>query len=112
MALEAETKGPILVLGCNGQLGKALIRQLDERGRGLSRKEADLSVPQSVLETLTRIKPSAVINAAAFTQVDQAEKEEELAFLINGEAPGILATWCATQNNSVYSRLNRLCFFW
>jgi dTDP-4-dehydrorhamnose reductase len=85
----------ILVLGANGQVGRALCEILGEQAIGLSRAEADLSQPQSLSAVLEKYAPRAVINAAAYTQVDKAETERELATKINGEAPGIVAQWCA-----------------
>ena len=53
---------------------------------------------QSVLVTIQLHKPQAVINAAAYTSVDEAEIETELAFLVNGEAPGAMAMACRDLN--------------
>ena len=87
--------GPIAVIGANGQVGSALLDLLGNRCVGLNRLEADLTQVGKLLGTLETLKPSAVINAAAYTQVDQAEKEEKLVFQINAEAPRALAKWCA-----------------
>jgi dTDP-4-dehydrorhamnose reductase len=84
----------ILVLGSRGQLGRALLARLGERGLGLSRAEAELSDLGSLVRALDRHRPTAVINAAAYTQVDRAESEESVARAINGVAPGALARWC------------------
>src|SRR5947207_2616370 len=92
-----EGKRPILILGASGQVGRALASLLGEGAVALSRTEADLSRPRSLASILEARRPQAVINAAAYTQVDQAEKEEALARVINGEAPGALARWSAAQ---------------
>ena len=90
----------IVVFGAAGQLGRAF-RELLPKGAciSLSRADADFSKPDLLPELLKKIQekyhPSWVINAAGYTQVDLAEKEEDIAFLINAESPGILAKWCA-----------------
>lgn len=85
----------IAVLGANGQVGSALVALLGGRAIPLTREEADLSKPDSLSAVLDRIKPDAVINAAAYTTVDKAEEERDLAFAINAESPARLAEWCA-----------------
>jgi len=90
---------PVLVLGGSGQLGGALVAALQSRGAEPSypsRSEFDLSEPEGLAERLDSISPSVVINAAAFTDVGGAEREEnrESAFRINRDAPGALAEAC------------------
>jgi dTDP-4-dehydrorhamnose reductase len=84
---------PLLVIGRSGQLAKALAVQ---RGDAIfiGRDEADLSKPHQLTEILERHDPRAVINAAAYTQVDTAEKEEALATVVNAEAPAAMAIFC------------------
>ena len=65
------------------------------RGVYLYREDADLSNPESIPGLLERVDPEAVVNCAAYTKVDQAEDEEDLATVVNGAAVGILAGWCA-----------------
>ncbi|HEU5046413.1 MAG TPA: dTDP-4-dehydrorhamnose reductase [Rickettsiales bacterium] len=87
----------LLVIGSTGQLARALRRLLPNAvflGRGM----LDLSKPETVREVLGNYAPSAVINAAAYTQVDNAEKEEALATAVNAESPAIMASWCAKKN--------------
>ena len=86
----------ILVFGKNGQVATELLRQANIFALG--RDEADLSNPASCVEKILSHRPSIVINAAAYTSVDKAEKEEDLAMLINGEAPGAMARGCAELN--------------
>ncbi|HEY3997898.1 MAG TPA: dTDP-4-dehydrorhamnose reductase, partial [Candidatus Xenobia bacterium] len=88
----------IVVLGSTGQVGRACIEILGNDGRGLSRAEADMSRVGDVLERLELLRPDAVVNASAYTAVDKAEEEEELATDINGRAPGVLAAWCAARD--------------
>lgn len=61
----------------------------------VSRKEADLTNPESCEAVIHQFNPNAVINAAAYTLVDDAENEEELATVINGHAPAFMARACA-----------------
>lgn len=61
----------------------------------LSRDVADLSVPESCAAAIAQRRPAAVINAAAYTAVDQAEEEEGLATTINARAPQAMAQACA-----------------
>lgn len=86
---------PILVLGAGGQVGRALVALLGKRCVGLDRGRADLAEPDHLPAVLDAHAPRAVINAAAYTLVDRAESEVQLAATINGEAPGVLARWCA-----------------
>ncbi len=84
----------LLVFGKSGQVGTEL-RQLAPEARQMSRDEADLTDPAACAEIIWQTRPSAVINAAAFTAVDRAETEEGLATLINGDAPTAMAEVCA-----------------
>lgn len=84
----------IAVLGAAGQLGRALTQALAERAIPLLRADLDVTDPQESVAKLDRLSPCAVINAAAYTSVDEAEAHPEPAFQINGEAPGRLAQWC------------------
>lgn len=68
---------------------------LDETAVGLTRDDLDLSKPSQIPVVLDEVDPSVVINCAAYTQVDKAEDEEDLATQINGTAVGALAEWCA-----------------
>lgn len=86
----------ILVLGAGGQLGRALLLQLGERAIGLDRAACDLS-QAGFTRKLASYSPKALINAAAYTQVDRVESERELAMRINADAVGELAVWCKMQ---------------
>ncbi len=83
----------ILVLGKNGQLGWELIRTLGPLGQvvGLDLPDFDLSVPASVRQVIREIYPDIIFNAGAYTQVDRAESEPEIAMAVNGTSPGIIA---------------------
>ena len=87
-----------LLLGKNGQIGWELQRALAPLGPliALDRKgdgdlSADLTDLGGLRQTVRRLKPSLIVNAAAYTAVDQAEQDRELANQINAEAPRVLA---------------------
>lgn len=84
----------ILVTGATGQVGTALRSVLPE-AVFLTRRDLDLADIVSISPAVASYRPSAVINAAAYTNVDLAEREEALAILVNGEAVGALASACA-----------------
>ncbi|UWR78641.1 dTDP-4-dehydrorhamnose reductase (plasmid) [Phaeobacter inhibens] len=84
----------ILVFGKTGQVARELAA--DETVTCLSRDQADLTDPAACAEVIRAHAPAAVINAAAYTVVDRAEAEEDLATLINGTTPGVMAETCAT----------------
>jgi len=86
----------ILVFGRIGQLGSALAEVLSDRyeTRFIDQPELDLTVPERVRDHVQTYLPSIVINAAAYTAVDRAETEPELAHIINARAPGSLAYAC------------------
>lgn len=83
----------ILLLGANGQVGWELRRSLSVIGDVVAcgRREANLASIDHLKKVLDDVQPQVIVNAAAYTNVDQAESEVELADLINGKAVGILA---------------------
>ncbi len=83
----------ILVFGKTGQVATELQRQGDVTALG--RDQADLSDPQGCAAVIADLKPSVVINAAAYTAVDRAEEEDALAQMINAASPGAMAGACA-----------------
>jgi len=81
-----------LLLGGTGQLGLALSHLIAEEALWLPRRaEADLRNPGQLVDLVERLRPRVIINAAAYTQVDQAESEPELAYKINAQAVATLA---------------------
>ena len=82
-----------LVFGRTGQVATELQRLADVVALG--RDAADLTDPEACVRAIRALTPSAVINAAAYTAVDRAEVEEELAITINGTAPTAMAKACA-----------------
>lgn len=83
----------IVLFGKNGQLGWELERSLPLLGDVVSmdREELDLCDLHAIQTTLHELQPDLIINASAYTDVDRAEKEPELAMNINALAPGIMA---------------------
>jgi dTDP-4-dehydrorhamnose reductase len=82
----------ILITGINGQVGYALMRELAEHELiGITRQDCDLSNPDQIRQVIDQHQPDLIINPAAYTKVDQAEDEPELAFQINRDAPRVMA---------------------
>ena len=82
----------ILLTGVNGQVGHALKLQLSQyEVTALTREQLDLTKVHDIKRIIREIKPSLIINPAAYTAVDKAESEHELAYAINETAPQILA---------------------
>ena len=89
--------GVILVFGGNGQVGWELQRSLAVLGAvvALDRAAVDLASPAAISALIAAQRPRAIINAAAYTAVDRAEQERELAFAINATAPAAMAAAAA-----------------
>jgi dTDP-4-dehydrorhamnose reductase len=99
----------VLLFGANGQVGTELRRSLAPLGDlvattrsgtlpdGAPCVAADLGVPDALPTLIETVAPDIVVNAAAYTAVDRAEGERELAFRINAEAPGVIARACAAR---------------
>ena len=92
----------ILLLGKNGQVGWELQRSLAPLGEvisldrnGLNQWCGDLSKPDQIYQTIVDIAPNVVVNASAYTAVDLAETEQDMANLINYVAVGKIAEACA-----------------
>jgi len=83
-----------VLLTCrDGQVGSALSKALAPLGEivALDRAGLDLAVPQQIASTVRSVSPDVLVNAAAYTAVDQAEAEPDLAHAINALAVGVLA---------------------
>jgi dTDP-4-dehydrorhamnose reductase len=83
-----------LVLGAKGQLGSELIyllRSLNIEAIGTDRSEIDFEKPDEIFAKLNEINPTHIVNCGAYTQVDKAEEEKDLANVINADSPGIIA---------------------
>ena len=90
----------ILVFGKDGQLGKAFKAVFDANRLNelhhityVGRAECDLSNADAITNLLNQIKPNLIVNAAAYTAVDKAETEADLAYAINAKAPEVMAVY-------------------
>ncbi|MCI0609417.1 MAG: NAD(P)-dependent oxidoreductase, partial [Anaerolineae bacterium] len=83
----------IVLFGKDGQLGWEFQRILPVLGEviPLGRNEVNVSDLHRVEKTLEELKPNLIINASAYTEVDRAETETELAMRVNAAAPGVMA---------------------
>ncbi|MCC3451169.1 MAG: dTDP-4-dehydrorhamnose reductase [Microcoleus sp. PH2017_39_LGB_O_B] len=86
----------ILLAGGSGQLAQELQPILLSVGEviAVDRTSVDLSQPETIRQAMADIQPDVVVNAAAYTAVDKAESEADLAHAVNGIAPGIFAEEC------------------
>jgi len=83
----------ILLTGRNGQVGWELVRALAPLGQVVAcdRAQLDLAAPDRIADAVRAAKPDVLVNAAAYTAVDQAEREPETAHAINAAAVAVLA---------------------
>jgi len=83
----------ILITGSSGQLGRALLESVPEgvQATGLDRKRCDLANPEEIRAVVSEHRPDVLINAAAYTGVDAAESERDIAYQANAEGPRTLA---------------------
>ena len=83
----------IFLIGKNGQLGHRLEKDLKQIHQVIAtdRDTLDLIDTQFIKDTIYQVKPNLIINAAAYTDVDQAEKEKDLAYKVNSLAPKALS---------------------
>jgi dTDP-4-dehydrorhamnose reductase len=88
----------ILLTGIRGQVGSALQPLLAGHGTLIAppTAEFDLSKPQTLAGQLDNLKPDLIINPAAYTAVDRAEDERDLAFTVNAKGPEAIAQWAAS----------------
>lgn len=86
----------IVVTGVSGQVGWELVRSLAPLGHvtGLDLPYLDLTRPETIRSALRALAPTVVVNPAAYTAVDDAERERDLAFAINAHAPAVVAEEC------------------
>jgi dTDP-4-dehydrorhamnose reductase len=85
---------PILVTGARGTLGSAFVRICEQRGlavRGMTRSEMNIADPESVRSAIDAVRPWAIINAAGFVRVDDAECDPAACYEANANAVGIIA---------------------
>lgn len=97
--MTAMVKMKVLVLGSKGQLGQALMGQFkktdDYRVFGVDLPDFDITDKDQVYSVIHRAKPDWVVNASAYTLVDQAESDREKAFKVNRDGPAFLAKACS-----------------
>ena len=95
----------IVVFGRDGQVGKALqtcLKDLKVPIIFLGRTDCDLSDEASITKILNQYQPQVIINAAAYTAVDKAESEPQLAFAINAHAPKVMAHYIANVSHGIF----------
>jgi dTDP-4-dehydrorhamnose reductase len=87
----------ILVTGVGGQVGGALVPRLQKYGTviPIDVDTLDFAKPDGLADAMDRMAPEVIINPAAYTAVDKAEHEPDLAMAVNATAPGIMARWAA-----------------
>lgn len=86
----------ILILGCRGMLGTALMNVFsDVAPTGLDREDLDITERRAVHDLFSQLRPNVVLNAAAYTEVDACETSPDLAMQVNGDAVGFIAESCA-----------------
>ena len=91
----------ILIIGANGQVGRSLVNLCQKKNIEYiltTRKELDISNNENIKKFFANLKVDFVLNATAYTNVEQAEDEEELANLVNADAIGWLAIECKSKN--------------
>jgi len=86
-------KPAILLIGNNGQVGRELNSMLPQVGdvQSLGREQLDLSKPEEIRRAIRTFRPNLIVNAAAYTAVDKAETEQDLARAVNAVAPAVMA---------------------
>ena len=90
----------ILITGVSGQIGSEAARRVAGFATVIAadRGRLDLSQPSALAATLDALAPDVIVNSAAYTAVDRAEDERDLAFTVNAESPGIIARWAAARD--------------
>ncbi|MBD2195826.1 MULTISPECIES: family 1 glycosylhydrolase [Calothrix] len=104
---------PLVIIGATGTLGKAFARLCEVRGisyRLLTRQDMDIANPASVNQVLDELQPWAVVNAAGYVRVDDAEREPHICLKVNAEGPAILAAACAQHHVALLTFSSDLVF--
>jgi dTDP-4-dehydrorhamnose reductase len=104
---------PVLITGARGTLGHAFVRACELRGipyRSLLRSDLDISNRQAVRKALFQLRPWAIINAAGYVQVDNAEFERKRCHAENTQGPTILAEECAERDVQLLTFSSDLVF--
>ena len=92
-------KQTVVITGAGGQLGRELVLTAGSAVKcvALDRRALDITNPAAIGDLLQQTQPRLLINTAAYTAVDKAESEPDLAMAVNALAPGFLAAACASQ---------------
>jgi dTDP-4-dehydrorhamnose reductase len=104
---------PVLITGATGTLGQAVARACGERGLAhvlVGRAECDIADPRSVAQSLDALRPWAVVNAAGYVRVDDAEGERERCVRENAEGAHVLAEACAQRGAALATFSSDLVF--
>jgi dTDP-4-dehydrorhamnose reductase len=104
---------PLLIAGAKGTLGRAFARLCELRGISyhlLTRQEMDIADPDSVNAVVAQLKPWAVVNAAGYVRVDDAEREPDVCLRVNATGAAILADACAQHNVALLTFSSDLVF--
>lgn len=104
---------PVLIAGATGTLGRAFARLCRARAipyRAVTRAEMDIADAASVAAALEEWRPWAVVNAAGYVRVDDAEREPEKCFRENAEGPAVLARLCAERDVQLLTFSSDLVF--
>lgn len=98
LEIAGKDREALLLVGAGGQLGQTLLQTLDVSRyniKALTRQDLDIADEAAIGEVLNAIKPSVIINAAAYTAVDKAETDDLAARSANATGPKFLARWAA-----------------
>jgi len=101
LPIEASSRPPVLIIGKRGTLGKAIATACTDRAIPfalLSREDCDITDSASIERAIEQYKPWAIINAAGYVRVDDAEREEESCVAANSFGPANLATACKSHH--------------
>ena len=99
----------ILVFGANGQLGREIMDRAGDAATGFDRASVDISDAAAVRQAVLEHPPSAIVNAAGYTAVDQAETEIDAALRTNRHGAAVLAEAGCLGRRALCSDLHRLC---
>jgi dTDP-4-dehydrorhamnose reductase len=109
----ASAEKPVLITGAGGTLGSAVLRLCRERGiaaHGVTRSELDITDALQVRRAIERFKPWAIVNAAGYVRVDDAELDRSACYKVNAEGAASLARECSSSGIQLVSFSTDLVF--